>query len=194
MMSAKPKIIAFAGSLRKGSYNKMLVKIAAEGARQAGAEVTYIDLKDYPMPIYDGDLEAAEGLPENTKKLKEIFLNHDGLLVACPENNSSFPSAFKNAIDWLSRPAEGFPPLECFTNKTAIIMAASTGYWGGVRVLIHLRQMFNHIKVTVLPNHINIPKAADAFDENGALKNESHHNAALGLGKKLTEYLNRLNG
>jgi chromate reductase len=193
-MSDKPKIIAFAGSLRSGSFNKKLVKIAAEGAKEAGAEVTYIDLKDYPMPVYDGDLEKESGLPENTKKLKEIFVNHDGLLISCPENNSSFPSAFKNVIDWLSRPAEGFPPLECFVNKTAVIMGASTGYWGAVRVLIHLRQMLSHIKVTVLPDHVNIPLAGDAFDENDQLKNERHQKSARNLGKQLTEYLKKLNG
>lgn len=193
-MADKPKILAFAGSLRSGSYNKKLVKIAAEGAKEAGADVTYVDLKDYPMPIFDEDLETSEGLPPNARKLKDIFLKHDGLLVACPENNGSFPSAFKNAIDWLSRPVEGFPPLECFVNRTAIIMAASTGYWGGVRVLIHLRQMFNHIKVTVLPDHINIPNAVDAFDDIGNLKNEKHHKATKALGRKLTEFLNKLNG
>src|SRR5574341_318448 len=121
-MSDNPKIIALAGSTRSGSYNKLLVKIAADGAREAGADVTYIDLRDYPMPIYDGDLEDREGLPANGRKLKDIFLANQGLLIASPENNGSFSAVLKNTIDWLSRPVKGYPPLECFVNKYAALM------------------------------------------------------------------------
>ena len=96
-----PRILAFAGSLRKDSYNKKLVQIAVQGARRAGAEVTYIDLKDYPLPIYDGDLEAATGIPENGQKLKKLFLDHDGLLLSAPEYNSSITAVLKNVIDWV---------------------------------------------------------------------------------------------
>src|SRR5260221_646228 len=109
---AQPKILAFAGSLRKDSYNKKLIKIAAEGARAAGAEVTVIDLKEFPLPVYDGDLETAEGLPANAKKLKEMFLKHQGLLIASPEYNSSIPGGLKNMIDWVSRTeTKDEPPL-----------------------------------------------------------------------------------
>src|SRR6185295_2879266 len=101
----QPKILAFAGSMRKDSFNKKLIRVAAEGARSAGAEVTLIDLKDFPLPVYDGDLEAAEGLPAGAKKLKELFLQNQGLLIASPEYNSSIPGTLKNAIDWVSRPA-----------------------------------------------------------------------------------------
>lgn len=100
-----PKILAFAGSTRTESFNKKLVKIAVTGARGAGAEVTWIDLRDFPMPLYDEDLETKEGLPENAKKLKALFLSHDGLLLACPEYNSSITGVLKNAIDWVSRSA-----------------------------------------------------------------------------------------
>ena len=102
---SQPKILAFAGSLRKDSFNKQLVKVAAEGARSTGVEVTLIDLKDFPLPVYDGDLEAAQGLPENVKKLKNLFLEYQGLLIALPEYNSSIPGGFKNMIDWISRTA-----------------------------------------------------------------------------------------
>src|SRR3954469_3729847 len=101
----KPRILAFAGSLRRDSFNKKLVKIAAHGARAAGADVTEIDLKELPLPVYDGDLETAEGLPQNAKKLKELFVAHQGLLIASPEYNSSISAALKNVIDWVSRPA-----------------------------------------------------------------------------------------
>ena len=101
------RILAFAGSLRKDSFNKKLVQIAVQGARQAGATVTYIDLKDYPLPIYDGDIEAASGIPENGLKLKKLFAEHDGLLISAPEYNSSISGVLKNAIDWVPRQLPG---------------------------------------------------------------------------------------
>ena len=191
-MAEKPKIIALAGSTRTGSYNKMLVKIAAEGAREAGADVTYIDLRDFAMPLYDGDLEDREGLPPNGRKLKDIFLANQGLLISSPENNGSFSAVLKNAIDWLSRPVKGYPPLECFVNKQAVLMGTSTGYWGAVRSLIQLRHVLGHIKVTVLPEHINIPNANDAFESDGSLKDKKHHGSTKALGKKLTETLQKI--
>src|SRR5438552_18679945 len=106
-----PRILAFAGSTRTQSFNKKLVKIVAAGARAAGAEVTMLDLRDIPLPLYDGDLEAAEGLPENAKKLKELMKSHAGFLISCPEYNSSISGVLKNAIDWASRPMPGDAPL-----------------------------------------------------------------------------------
>ena len=102
-----PRILAFAGSLRRESFNKKLVPIAAKAARDAGAEVTLIDLKDFPLPLFDQDLEAGQGMPENGTKLKQLFIDHDGLLVASPEYNSSVTAVLKNVIDWVSRPARG---------------------------------------------------------------------------------------
>jgi NAD(P)H-dependent FMN reductase len=113
-----PRILAFAGSLRTDSFNKKLARIGAEGARAAGAEVTLIDLRDFPMPVYDGDLEAA-GMPETVLQLKKLFLEHQGLLIASPEYNGSIPGPLKNAIDWVSRSAPGERPLASFTDKVA---------------------------------------------------------------------------
>jgi chromate reductase, NAD(P)H dehydrogenase (quinone) len=101
------RILAFAGSLRRESFNKKLVPIAAKGARDAGAEVTLISLEDFPLPLFDQDLEARQGMPENGMKLKQLFIDHDGLLIASPEYNSSITAVLKNAIDWVSRPAPG---------------------------------------------------------------------------------------
>ena len=137
---AAPRILAFAGSLRKDSFNKKLVKIAAEGALSAGAEVTVIDLKEFSLPVYDGDLEEAEGLPAGAKKLKQLFLEHHGLLISSPEYNSSIPGGLKNMIDWVSRTeTEDEPPLACFNKKVAAIMSASPGGLGGLRALVPLR-------------------------------------------------------
>lgn len=133
-MEYQPKILAFAGSLRKESYNKKLVKIALRGAEEAGAKVTYIDLRDYPLPIYDQEIEDSQGLPENALILKKLMQEHEGFLLACPEYNSSMSAAFKNVIDWTSRnasPNEVF--LSCFMDKVVALMSASQGPLGGIR-------------------------------------------------------------
>ena len=192
-MSNKARIIAFAGSTRKDSYNKKLVKIAVEGAKEAGAEVTHIDLEDYPMPLFDEDFEKNEGHPENVRKLKDLFLEHNGLLISSPEYNSSFSAVFKNTIDWLSRPVEGFPPLECFIDKVAVLMAASPGSLGGLRGLFQVRWVLGNIKVTVLPNQIALTSAGSAFENDTTLKDAKMHDNIRGLGKKLTETINKLN-
>ena len=124
-----PRILAFAGSLRQGSYNKKLVKVAVEGARAAGAEVTLVDLREFPMPVYDADLETASGLPEHAKRLKKLFLEHDGLMISTPEYNSSIPGTLKNALDWVSRSEQGEPPLAAYAGKVGIFMSASPGPW-----------------------------------------------------------------
>jgi NAD(P)H-dependent FMN reductase len=135
------RILALAGSLRRDSFNKKLVPIAAHGARKAGAEVTILDLKDFPLPLFDQDLEAEQGMPENGKKLKHFFIEHDGLLIASPEYNSSITGVLKNAIDWVSRPAPGEPPLVAFRGKVATLMSASPGALGGLRALVHVRSI-----------------------------------------------------
>src|SRR3978361_1282663 len=106
-MSYTPRILCFAGSLRRDSLNKKLVQIAMSGAKAAGADVTFVDLKDLPLAVYDGDVEAEQGIPENAQKLKELMLANDAFLIAAPEYNSSITGALKNAIDWASRPAPG---------------------------------------------------------------------------------------
>jgi NAD(P)H-dependent FMN reductase len=121
------RILAFAGSARRSSYNKLLVRIAARGAVRAGGDVSIIDLVDYELPLFNEDLESDEGTQENAVKLKQLFLEHDGLLIASPEYNSSISPLLKNAIDWVSRPAEGEPPLAAYTGKVAVLMSASPG-------------------------------------------------------------------
>ena len=184
-----PKILAFAGSLRKDSFNKKLVAIAAQGARDAGAEVTVVDLKDYPMPIYDGDLEDADGIPEKALELKRIFLDHDGLLISAPEYNSSITAVLKNVIDWVSRPQPDEPRLAAYQNKVATLMSASPGALGGLRGLVHVRAILGNIGVIVLPQQIAVSKAHEAFADDGSLNDEQRHSDVLGLGKRLAEFL-----
>jgi len=165
------KVLAFAGSLRKGSYNKKLVRLAAAAAREAGSEVTLLDLADWPLPVYDGDLEERDGVPADVMKLKAMFRGHDAFLVASPEYNSSVSAALKNLIDWLSRPVKDEPPLACFRDKTAALFSASPGALGGLRGLVHLRAILGNIGVLLVADQLAVGKADDAFNEDGSLKN-----------------------
>ncbi len=170
------KLLFFAGSSRKDSYNKILAKKAYELAKtELDITATYIDLKDFPMPLYDGDLEEASGLPENAKKLKKIFIEHQGFFIAAPEYNSSLTPLLKNSLDWISRKEnDKEEALIAFNNKVAAITSASPGGLGGLRGLVALRLMLSNINVTVIPNQLSIPAAFEAFDENGEFKNATH--------------------
>ncbi len=188
----KPKILCFAGSLRRDSLNKKLVKLAAQAAQDAGAETTYLDLKDIPMPIYDGDIEREEGLPENARHLKKLLKQHDGLLIASPEYNSSISAALKNAIDWASRPEAGEASLECFSGKVAGLLAASPGAFGGLRGLVTLRSILGNIKVIVIPEQFALSSANDAFNDDGTLKDAKQIKAMNAVAIRLAEVTGRL--
>jgi chromate reductase, NAD(P)H dehydrogenase (quinone) len=193
IMASTPKILAFAGSTRIDSYNKKLVKVAAAGAKAAGAEVTYVDLRDLPLPLFDEDLEAQEGLPANAQTFKDLMISHQGLLIASPEYNSSLAAVLKNAIDWASRPAANEAPLAAFADKVATIMSASPGALGGLRGLVHLRSILGNIKVLVLPDQIALPKAYEAFNVDGTLKDPKQQESIEQLGAGLTKILLKLN-
>jgi NAD(P)H-dependent FMN reductase len=189
---AQVKILAFAGSLRKDSYNKKLVKVAIKGAEAAGAQVTYLDLRDLQLPIYDGDLEAEINLPEGARRLKDLMDSHDGFLISCPEYNSSISAALKNAIDWASRPQPGEKPLQQFTGKVATLMSASPGALGGLRGLVTVRSVLSNIKVIVLPNQIAVSHAHEAFNDDGTMKEPKRQHQIEGLGRELAEFIAKL--
>lgn len=189
------KLLAFAGSARAESFNKQLVKIAVEGAKSVGAEVTYVDLKDYPMPLYNQNLEEKEGLPETVLQFKALMKSHQGFLIACPEYNSSITPLLKNTLDWASRSEAGEEPmsLSCFRGKVAAIMAASPGGLGGLRGLVHVRSILESIGVIVIPDQKAIPSAYQTFDEMGHLRDEKQQIAIASLGSKLAEITMKLN-
>ncbi|MCB1209396.1 MAG: NAD(P)H-dependent oxidoreductase [Verrucomicrobiales bacterium] len=188
-----PKILAFGGSLRRDSYNQKLAAAAAQGAREAGAEVTLIALRDFPLPLFDEDREAAEGLPAAARELKKLFRSHDGLLIASPEYNSSITAALKNAIDWVSRPeTDDEPPLSAFKGKSAILCAASPGLLGGLRGLVHVRSILGNLGVLVLPDQIAVGKAHEAFAPDGSLVDERQAARVASLGAGLTQHLTKL--
>ncbi|MEB3310250.1 MAG: NAD(P)H-dependent oxidoreductase [Snowella sp.] len=191
-MSNIPKILAFAGSARQNSFNKKLVKLAAEGAQLAGAQVTYVDLRELPMPLYDQDLEAEQGFPDTVKQFKALLKANQGFLIACPEYNSSITPLLKNAIDWASRPEPNEPGLVCFRDKIAVLMSTSTGALGGLRGLVHVRAILGNIGVIVLPDQKAIPNANEAFDDYGNLKNEQQQKEIYQLGNKLTTVVSKL--
>ncbi len=191
-MVNKAKILCFAGSTRNQSVNKKLVKVAMQAAQEAGAEVTYIDLKDLPMPLYDGDLEAEQGLPENAKKLKELLKAHDAMLISCPEYNSSITPVLKNAIDWASRPQDGEKPLACFTGKVAGLMAASPGALGGLRGLAAVRSILGNIGVIVIPDQVAVPQAIQAFDQADDLVDPKQKASVQKIGTRVAEVAAKL--
>ncbi len=187
------KILAFAGSTRKASFNKKLVQFAVAGAEAAGAQVTYIDLADYPLPVYDGDLEEAQGLPENALKLKKLFSDHQGLLIATPEYNSGYPGGLKNMIDWVSRKADpDEAPLACFKGKIASLMSTSPGALGGLRGLHQLREVLLNIHVLVLTKMHALPRAMQEFDVAGKLKNLDTEKIIKGLGAQTVQMIQNL--
>lgn len=190
---ATPKILAFAGSTRTASFNKKLIRLAADAAKEAGAEVTLIDLRDLAMPLYDGDLEEKEGLPENAKRLKALMRSHDGFLISAPEYNSSITGVLKNAIDWASREeTDDEPPLVCFKGKVASLLSASPGQLGGLRGLVHVRAILGNIGVIVLPDQLAVSKAHEAFDDAGNLKDAKRGEQLKGIARGLVEFLKKI--
>lgn len=188
-----PKLLAFAGSSRKDSFNKKLVKIAASGAESAGAQVTVIDLAAFPMPLFDEDLESAEGMPDKAREFKNLLIAHEGFLIASPEYNSAFSPLLKNAIDWASRSeSDNEAPLVAYRGKVAAIMAASPGGLGGIRGLVFLRMLLGNIGVFVLPDQHVISQAFKAFGDDGSLVDKKQEQAIINLGLKLTEVVEKL--
>lgn len=178
------------GSLRAASFNQKLATLAAGHAGHAGAEVTLVSLRDFRLPLFDEDLETAEGMPENAARLKALFAGSDGLIIASPEYNSGVTAALKNAIDWVSRATdEDEPPLSALGGKTAAILAASPGGYGGARSLAQLRTLLENIRITVLPDQVTVAKAHEAFDAEGNLLDPALSEAVKDLAVKLVDSL-----
>jgi NAD(P)H-dependent FMN reductase len=187
------RILAFSGSSRVDSFNTRLVAIAAGGAEDAGAEVTRINLGDFPMPLMNEDLEASEGMPAAAREFKNLMIAHDGFLIASPEYNSAFSPLLKNALDWASRSeAKDEPPLQAFRGKVATLMAASPGALGGLRGLVFLRMMLGNLGVIVLPDQLAVREAWKAFNEDGSLVDENQQQAIRDLGAQTVKRVQQL--
>ncbi len=165
---AYPRVLVFAGSTRSDSVNRKLAKLAAQKLGDTGIPVTLIELRDYPMPLYDGDLEA-EGMPTGVTAFQELMRAHDALVIASPEFNGSFSALLKNVVDWVSLPVDDEGPTALFQGKTAALLSASPGRSGGQRGLRHLRELLEMVGVTVIARQLTVGKAANAFTEDGEL-------------------------
>jgi chromate reductase len=171
---AAPKILVFPGSLRTGSHNVRLAALVVKELALAEADVTRISLADYPLPLYDGDLEAKPGPPHHAVQLKKMFAAHHGVFIVTPEYNASVPPLVKNTIDWISRVRErGEPPLAVFKRRAFALGAASPGGFGGMRSLLALRQVLEiGCGALVIPEQITVARAEAAFDDMDNLRDE----------------------
>jgi chromate reductase len=187
------KLLAFAGSTRTGSLNQALLDLAVAEARARGAEVTAIRLKDFALPLYDGDLEQST-FPASARELKALFQAHDGFLIASPEYNGSVSGVLKNAIDWVSRPTDGeaLTALSGFRGKVAGLMAASISPFGGLRGITHMRQILGTIQTLVATEQVLVPFAHGAFDESWALKEALPAQLLGGLAARVIDLAERL--
>ena len=181
------RVLAVAGSLRSGSFNRKLVAVGAEALRRLGVAVDLLDLREVAMPCYDGDLEEQTGLPEGAKAFKQRLAQAQGLLISTPEYNNSLPGTFKNAIDWASRGDE-----DVFTGKVAALMAASPGGVGGMRALPHLRQVLTALDVWLVPAQVTVSRAHEAFAADGSLVADFYRKQVDGLAEALRDALRRL--
>lgn len=188
-MQRTPKIIAFAGSTRKESWNKKLLRVAIDGAKDRGAGVTLIDLADYPMPIYDADFEATQGVPDATRAVRRLMMESDGFLIACPEYNGSVTAVLKNTLDWCSRPADGEDALAAYRGKMAALVGASIGPYGAVRAIGHLRAILSKVGTTVLADEATVPNVSAGFETNGTLKAKALDQLTRWIGANLANQL-----
>lgn len=194
-MSDHPRLLAFAGSLRSGSFNQAILEVAADAAESVGATVDRVNLADYPMPLFDQDLESREGLPPSVRDLKARFSAADGFLIASPEYNSAFTPLMKNVIDWCSRAeSDDEPPLSVYRKKSALLLAASPGALGGLRGLHALRSVFQNIGVTVYPSMMAVGAAHELVDTDGVLTDEKWRQRLASLAEDYVAFAGRVRG
>ena len=190
------RLLFIAGSSREASLNKRLAKLGCDIANANGIAATFADLGDYPMPLYDGDTEARDGTPENARKLQALMQAHDGIFMASPEYNASITPLLKNTLDWVSRVRiEGEAPLHVFKSRVFALGAASPGGFGGMRSLMHTRQILElGLGALVLPDQLAVGRANDAFDEHGHLKDKAQQEMLKALIQKLARAAKIMHG
>ena len=188
------RLLFFAGSAREASFNKKLALLGHNIAEAKGIEAVFVELKDYPMPIYNGDIEAAEGPPERARAFKALLGEYQGVFIASPEYNSSVTPLLKNTLDWVTRVrAKGETGLEVFKSRVFAISGASPGYYGGMRSLLNLRQILAvGIGALVIPEQLALPRAMDAFEADGSLKDRNQQEMLKGVVEALAIAVRRL--
>jgi NAD(P)H-dependent FMN reductase len=187
------KILVIPGSLRTGSLNARLAAAAAYEFAQAGVEVTRISLSDFPLPIYDGDLQTRSGVPKHAINLKRMMSAHHGVLFVTPEYNGSVPALVKNTIDWVSRVQEAHETrYQVFRERAFAIAAASESRFGGSRSLAALRLILTACHATVIPNQLALSFAAEAYDDMDRLKHPADIEALGALVRQLIDVSQRM--
>ncbi|WP_291847173.1 NAD(P)H-dependent oxidoreductase [Bradyrhizobium sp.] len=187
------KILVIPGSLRTGSLNARLAAVAAHELARSGAEVTRISLADFPLPIYDGDLQAKSGVPKHAVNLKRMMAAHHGVLIVTPEHNSSVPALVKNTIDWLSRVQDAHEIRgQVFRERAFAVASASSGRLGGVRALAALRLILSACHATVIADQFALPFANEAYDEMDHLKNAADAEALKAMARQLIDISQRM--
>jgi NAD(P)H-dependent FMN reductase len=191
------KTLVFAGSTRQQSFNRRLAAVAAQTARDQGAEVTLLELADFELPLYNGDLEA-QGTPDNVRRLKAIFHAHPAWLICSPEYNGSYTGLLKNTLDWLSRPIAGDADWAVggkpFENKVVGLLAASNGALGGLRSLGNLAPLMRQLQCWVAPKQFALARAAEAFDDKGLLRDATQQASVAGVVAQTLHAARKLNG
>lgn len=193
---AAVRLLAFAGSARRDSLNRKALRILSRAAREAGAGVTEIDLANFDMPLYDGDLEAARGIPAAAARLQELALDHQGFLIATPEYNGFPTPLLKNALDWVSRPLPwdaGRSGVEYLRGKPAGLVSASPGAMGGIRGLPLTRQYLSNLGMIVVPEQAALGNAPSLFDAAGELTDERLRAAVYTVGASVARLAQALN-
>jgi chromate reductase len=196
MSLSSTKLLFFAGSAREASFNKRIARLGAQIAEANGLAATFADLGDYPMPLYDADLQALQGIPENALKFEALMKVHTGIFIASPEYNASITPLLKNALDWVSRVRiEGEEPLAVFKSRVFALGSASPGGMGGLRGVNTTRTVLElGLGALVLPDQFAVPKAAEAFESNGHLKNREQQEKFKALIVKLARAAHVLHG
>src|ERR1700675_3671323 len=189
------KILVIPGSLRTGSLNARLAAVAAYQFAQSGAEAPALSLADFPLPIYDGDLQSKSGVPKNALNLKRMIGAHHGVLIVTPEYNASVPPLVKNTIDWVTRVQDGQEARgQVFRERAFAIAAASESRLGGMRALAALRLILSACHATVIPNQLALSFAAEAYDDMDRLKQPADAKALAALPRQLIDFSHRMLG
>lgn len=189
-MSTAPKVLVFAGSSREDSLNKKLARLVTKRIEALGGVATFVDLKDYPCPLFDEDIET-QGMPENVLKLRALLADHQALFIASPEYNGFITPLLKNTLDWLSRPYQDTPGLALYAGKCAALVSASPGGFGGIRAMPLAQQLLANLGLIVLPQPMSLPKAHSAFDETGAFIDDANAKRLDTLCQRLVDILAR---
>ncbi|MDD2918836.1 NAD(P)H-dependent oxidoreductase [Rhodoferax sp.] len=188
-------LLIFAGSTRAQSYNRQLARVAADLARQSGAEVTLLELSSFDIPLYNADLEAR-GTPPDVIRLKQVLLDHPGWIICSPEYNGSYTALLKNTLDWASSPVKGDPDWSqgsrAFTGKVVGLLSASPGALGGLRSLQHLAPLLSNLQCWVAPQQFALGEAASAFDAAGQLQLDKQREGVASVVKQVLWAAERL--